>query len=98
MAGKIFAACPESAAEVLEIDGKLKKVYAGMASRYVQNRWKGKLKDGTCPEGGIRYLDIGESAKKLIERYSGALKSGITYAGSINIDDFQDNVEFIRIA
>jgi len=97
MAGKIFAACPESAAELLEIDGKKKKVYAGMASRYVQNRWKGKLKDGTCPEGGVRYLDLGESLGKLVERYSGALKSGITYAGGKDIRTFQDNVEFIRI-
>jgi IMP dehydrogenase/GMP reductase len=98
MAGKIFAACPESAAEVLEINGSLKKVYAGMASRYVQNRWKGKLKDGTCPEGGVRYLDVGESAEKLLERYSGALRSGITYAGATNISYFQEIVKFIRIS
>ena len=97
MAGKIFSACPESAAEIIELDGKLKKVYAGMASRYVQNRWKGKLKDGTCPEGGVRYLDVGESAEKLLERYSGALKSGITYGGGTDINSFQDMVDFVRI-
>lgn len=98
MAGKIFAACPESAAEVLEINGKLQKVYAGMASRYVQNRWKGGLKDGTCPEGGIRYLDVGESAENLLKRYSGALKSGITYAGGKDIKSFQETAEFVRLA
>lgn len=98
MAGKIFAACPESAAEVLEINGKLQKIYAGMASRYVQNRWRGGLKDGTCPEGGVRYLDIGESVEKLLERYSGALRSGITYGGGQDIRSFQDNVEFVRLS
>lgn len=98
MAGKIFAACPESAAEVLEIDGRNKKVYAGMASRYVQNRWRGGLKDGTCPEGGVRYLDIGESLENLVERYSGALRSGITYAGGNDIESFQNSVEFVRIS
>jgi IMP dehydrogenase len=99
MAGKIFAACPESAAD-MELVGDniktLKKVYAGMASRYVQERWKGGLRKGTCPEGGIRYLDIGEPAEKLLERYVGALRSGITYSGAIDIDSFQKNVKFVR--
>lgn len=97
MCGYIFARCPESAAEKLPIEGKIKKIYAGMASRYVQNRWKGGLKDGTCPEGKVIPLDIGESAEALLERYSGALKSGITYAGGRDIRSFQDNVEFVRL-
>lgn len=97
MAGGIFAMCPESAAETLVIDGKEKKLYAGMASRYVQNRWKGGVKGGTCTEGKIVYLDIGESCEKLIERYSGALKSGITYSGCKNISEFKQKCEFIRL-
>lgn len=98
IAGKIFAACPESAAETELINGSLKKVYAGMASRYVQDRWKGGLKPGTCPEGGVRYLDVGETVEKLLERYSGALKSGITYAGCDNVKSFQEKVKFVRFA
>lgn len=96
-AGKIFAACPESAAEVVKIDGVEKKLYAGMASRYVQEKWKGGIKPGTCPEGGIRYLDIGEPVGKLLERYAGALKSGLTYAGAANLVEFQDTAEFIKL-
>lgn len=98
MAGKIFAACPESAAEIEFVNDVPKKVYAGMASRYVQEQWRGGLKPGTCPEGGVRYLNIGESAEKLLERYSGALKSGITYGGGKDIKTFQDNVRFVRFA
>src|SRR3990167_9891706 len=97
MAGSIFARCPESAAPTVYIDGQEKKLYAGMASRYVQERWKGGLKPGTCPEGGIRYLPLGESVDKLIERYNGALKSGITYAGGIDIPTFQKIVRFVRL-
>jgi len=92
MAGSTFARCPESAAEVVE--GK--KIYAGMASRYVQERWKGGLKPGTCPEGKIVPLDIGEPVDKLLERYAGALRSGITYAGATDIQSFQEKVTFIR--
>lgn len=96
MAGSIFARCPESAAEIVHVDGVAKKVYAGMASRYVQDKWRG-MKAGTCPEGSVRYLDIGESVEKLIERYQGALRSGVTYAGGKDIQSFQANVKFIRV-
>lgn len=97
MAGKIFASCPESAADTAHIDGVTKKIYAGMASRYVQEKWRGGLKDGTCAEGGVRYLDLGEGVEELLTRYSGALRSGITYAGATNILSLHDSVEFVRI-
>lgn len=97
MAGRIFSRCPESAAETVLVDGSMKKIYAGMASRYVQNQWRGGLKTGTCPEGKVQYLDIGESIEALLERYAGALRSGITYSGTLNINDFQNQVEFIRL-
>jgi IMP dehydrogenase len=96
MAGQIFARCPESAGETTETTNGLCKIYAGMASRYVQDAWRGGLKDGTCPEGKRVELSIGETVDKLITRYSGALKSGITYAGGKDIKSFQENVEFIE--
>jgi IMP dehydrogenase len=93
MMGSVFARCPESAGPVIE--GK--KLYAGMASRYVQDLWKGGLKEGTCAEGRVVMLDLGESVSKLLERYSGALKSGITYAGARDVKSFHDKVKFVRV-
>lgn len=98
MAGSIFARCPESNAETIETQDGIKKIYAGMASRYVQEKWRNGLKKGTCPEGKTIYLPIGESVKNLIERYSGALRSSITYAGFNNIEDFCGNAKFTRIS
>lgn len=98
MAGSIFARCPESAAPSTYVNGEEKKIYSGMASRFVQDRWRGGIKDNTCPEGGTRLLDLGESADKLLERWSGALRSGITYAGGSDIQSFQKEVEFVRLA
>lgn len=98
MAGRIFAMCPESAAETIYIKREWQKVYAGMASRHVQNQWRGGLKTGTCPEGKVKYLSIGEPVSALIERYAGALRSGITYGEASNIKEFQDNAEFMRIS
>jgi IMP dehydrogenase/GMP reductase len=97
MAGSIFARCPESAAAIIEINDVKKKVYFGMSSRRAQDTWKNGLKKGTCPEGKTTYLDIGESIDSLIERYSGALRSGITYAGATDINSFQENVQFVRL-
>jgi IMP dehydrogenase/GMP reductase len=95
-AGSIFARCPESAAQTTEINGVLKKCYFGMASKRNQDKWKCGLKKGTCAEGKVIYLDIGEPVEDLIERYSGALRSGITYAGANNIESFHNNVKFVR--
>jgi len=97
MAGSIFARCPESAADIVEVNGTRKKVYAGMASRMVQDKWKSGVKPGTCTEGKINYLDIGEPVEDLIERYIGALRSGITYAGAKDVKSFQEAVRFTKV-
>src|SRR3990167_1415449 len=93
MMGSVFAACPESAGKV--VDGK--KVYSGMASRAVQDVWRGGVKSGTCPEGTTKLLPMGESVAKLIERYSGGLRSAITYCAANDITSFQKNVKFARV-
>jgi len=97
MAGSVFARCPESAAETVEIEGVRKRVYAGMASRMVQNEWKSGVKSGTCTEGKVKYLNMGEPLKDLVNRYAGALRSGITYGGANNIPDFQKFAKFVRV-
>ena len=99
MIGSLFAACPESAANIFvdkEDRNRPKKIYAGMASEYVQFKWKGGLKSGTCAEGGVRYLPLGSPVKDLIQTYQGALRSGITYGGGNDIKSFQENVRFVR--
>jgi IMP dehydrogenase len=97
MAGSIFAKCPESAAKIVEIDGQRKKVYAGMASREVQEEWKNGVKRGTCTEGKITYLELGEPIENLLDRYTGALRSGITYSGGRNIIDLQKLARFVKV-
>lgn len=97
MAGSIFARCPESASIKVDVDGVKKCVYSGMASINVQNRWKNGVKPNTCAEGKTLFLNIGESVENLLERYSGALRSGISYAGFNNIEDFKKGCEFILI-
>lgn len=97
MAGSIFCRCPESAGPIVYVGDEPKKMYSGMASRNVQQIWKGGLRNG-CPEGKTVVLDVGEGYKELLCRYAGALRSGITYAGCNNIDDFRTNCEFVEIS
>lgn len=97
MAGRIFARCPESAADIVEVDGQPMKMYFGMASREAQRRWRGGLKRGTCPEGKTDFIPMGEGVEALLTRYGGALRSGMTYAGADNVRDFQDVVQFVRV-
>lgn len=97
MAGGILCRCPESAGEIIEINGQRKKVHFGMASKKAQEIWKGGLKPMTCAEGKVSYFDIGEPVEDLLNRYAGALRSGITYGGGTNIKTFQENVKFTLI-
>jgi IMP dehydrogenase/GMP reductase len=101
MAGSVFAACEDSPSEITcnsQPYGGPKKIYAGMASEYVQNQWKGGLKPGTCAEGSVKYLDIGKPVDKMLEMWQGALRTGISYAGGVDIRSFQETVEFIRLS
>lgn len=97
MAGRIFARCPESAAETVDVSGQPMKMYFGMASREAQRRWRGGLKKGTCPEGKTDFLPLGEGLKELLTRYAGALRSGMTYAGADTVAGFQEIVKFVRV-
>lgn len=94
MAGSIFARCPESAAETITIDNEIKKRYYGMMSMTNQIKWFGKVKND-CPEGKEIHLPIGQPVKDLLNRYVGALRSGITHSSGYNIKSFQENVEFV---
>jgi IMP dehydrogenase len=90
MMGSVFARCKESAAPV--VNGK--KIHSGMASRAVQEAWRGKVSNN-CPEGKTVELEEGEPVADLINRYCGALRSAVSYTNSQNIKEFQEKVEFV---
>jgi len=92
--GKVY--CVEVPGSIVCVRRDFKYVWCGN-SRFVQNQWKGGLKDGTCPEGGVRYLGMGELLEPFLKRWSGALKSGITYGGGVDIESFQREVEFVKL-
>jgi len=92
--GKVY--CAEVPNGILCVRRNNKYTWCGN-SEYVQNKWKGGLKPGTSAEGKLIHLDIGEPVESLLNRYAGALRSAISYAGFDNIQDFQRGCEFILI-
>lgn len=92
MCGKIFAACKQSPAKTLNIDGKIKKIYRGAASFSNQIEHTGERPDYV--EGFERIIDYGGDIKDIIKRFSGGLRSAMSYMNARNLKEFRDNCCF----
>lgn len=97
MMGGIFAKTYESAAPKFNDDkGRIMVRYRGQASEEFQKDFYGGLKKGTIPEGVSMEIPCIGPAQKIIDNYVGALRSSLTYGGSVNIKEFQTKAEFVR--
>ncbi len=98
MAGKIFAATEESAANKRhDTDGDIQARYRGQASEEFQIEQYGKVKAGTVPEGEGMWVPVTGSAQALIDRLLGGLRTGFTYGGARSIKELQRKAEFIEV-
>ena len=104
MLGGLFAGTDESPGEVVLWEGRSYKVYRGMGSvaamksgssdRYFQDSSDVKKLVPEGVEGLVPYKgSLGETVHQLV----GGVKSCLGYCGSKNIQEFQENSEFIRI-
>lgn len=76
---------------------KIVKKYRGQASKDFQVDFKGGLKKGTVPEGVHFMTDVTGSTQELIDKYTGSLKSSMTYGGAKSIEEFQRKVSFVEV-
>ena len=98
MIGKLFALTKESAAEKRETAKGLEAKYRGQASEDFQNDFYGGLKEKTVAEGIDFWAPVSGSAKELINRLLGGLRSGLTYGGARNIKELQRKAEFMEVS
>lgn len=77
--------------------GPTKALYRGQASESFQNAVLGGVKEGTVPEGEDFWVPISGSASELIDKLLSGTKSGLTYAGAMNIKEFKRNVRVIEV-
>ena len=94
MAGKLFVKTNESAGVKIIKDNINYVKYRGQASKEFQEEYKGGLKNGTVEEGVSMLLKTTGSAKNIIEKYTGGLRSALTYSGALDLEGFKKKVEF----
>jgi len=95
MMGSIFARTFESAAPKREVDGKTFGRYRGQASSEFMNEYFGDTKKRQA-EGVAFDVEITKSAVDVFEEYEGGLRSGLTYSGTNNLDNFRKNTEIFE--
>ncbi len=97
MAGGIFAGTSETPGDIISINGISKKAYYGMASKELQDKKKGGVKKGTCPEGVSTMVVLKGFSQNVMEEFSGGLRSAMTYAGAMSLETLREKADFTRI-
>jgi IMP dehydrogenase len=107
MIGSLFGGTDESPGKTLVKNGKMYKMYRGMASFYASLGRKYRetgpqmvdsddLND-YVPEGVEAMVPYNGSVVEIIRQMAGGLRSGLSYCGAKTISEMQTNAEFIRI-
>lgn len=100
MIGKLFALTKESAATKRsseKVPSGLEAKYRGQASEDFQNDFYGQLKAKTVAEGVDFWAPVSGSARDLIEKILGGIRSGMTYGGARSIKELQRKAEFVEV-
>ncbi len=103
MLGRLVAGCEESPSKVIYRDGKLCKVYRGMAG-YGANISKAQRTGDQepnnktfTPEGVEGYIPYAGPLKDVLHQFESGIKSGMSYSGARTIVDMQAKAKFIRM-
>jgi len=92
MLGSMIAGTDECPGDFTFIHGKKVKKYRGMASEEAQLDWRGHY---SSSEGVSRLIEHKGSVNKILQHITRSVKSGLSYSGCTNIEDFQEVAEFI---
>lgn len=107
MIGSLLAGTDESPGGSIVRDGRRYKIVRGMASlsANVDRKVIGESKEFDAgeweqivPEGVEAVVPYRGAAADILYQLIGGLRSGMSYAGAINISELQHNAEFIRIS
>lgn len=103
MLGRLVAGCEESPSKVIYREGKLSKIYRGMAG-YGANVSKsikigGQEPNSTSftPEGVEGVIPYAGQLKDVLNQFISGVKSGMSYCGAHNISELWSNAKFIRM-
>lgn len=103
MLGRLVAGCEESPSKIIYRDGKLSKIYRGMAG-YGANVSKSEkigIKEPNSstftPEGVEGVIPYAGPLKDVLNQFVSGIKSGMSYCGAHDIKELWKNAKFIRM-
>lgn len=104
--GSLFAGCPESPGQVVEIAGKLYKQYRGMGSLAAMAagsaaRYGHSESDTTrkvAAEGIEALKEASASLDSVLTLLIGGIQSGMGYLGAANLEQLREKARFIRVS
>lgn len=99
MLGSLLAGTSEAPGNIeVNENGEAYKMYRGMASNSAQVDFKGKLTEGTVPEGVSTLIPFKGQIKPIVEDLMGGLRSSFTYGDAKNCMEFYQNTTFVRVS
>jgi IMP dehydrogenase len=102
MIGSMLAGTRPSPGEVFtKIDAQGKEVkfkrYRGMASREVQEHYRGNMPQWKTAEGVSVEVAYKENEEEIIADIIGGLRSGLTYAGAASVSELQRKLDYVIV-
>ena len=106
MLGGLFAGTEESPGEVINLQGRMFKVYHGMGSLAAMQKGKSAdryFQDGITdskklvPEGIEARVPYRGTLSELVYQLVGGLRAGMGYSGTRTIKDLKENGKFVQI-
>jgi IMP dehydrogenase len=103
MLGRLVAGCEESPSKVIYRDGKLCKVYRGMAGYGANVSKAQRIGDQEpnnktfTPEGVEGFIPYAGPLKDVLHQFESGIKSGMSYSGARSIVELQSKAKFIRM-
>ena len=94
MCGSLLSGTNETPGQTIQsADGRMQKVYRGMASREAQKSWRNAV--GSV-EGIATTVDVKGPATNVLLDLAWGIKSGLSYSGAKNLTEFRAIAEFVQ--
>ena len=98
MLGGMLAGTAVTPGEVItKSDGSKVKKYRGMASREVQDEYRGGMQEWRTAEGVATEVPYRDDQEAIFADIIGGLRSGLTYAGASSIRELQRKLDYMVI-
>ena len=97
MIGGLFAGHKENPGEVIEEDGRKFKLFYGMSSCHAMKKNYNGVNKYRTSEGRCLKIPFRGELSETVDDLLGGLRSTCTYTNTKNLEDLEDNVEFMLV-